>query len=238
MAKTDSITPLRFSPLSTNHNFKDITGSVFGRLTVLGYAGSLDAAARWHCQCACGVNVIVLADKLRRGETKSCGCYRRDLAEGMRRTHGQTGQSIYRIWSAMRSRCKPEAADYACYGARGITVCSGWQSFEGFYADMGNTYRKGLSIDRIDNAQGYHCGKCHECLTNYWSANCRWATQKEQMRNTRNNVLLTMDGITHCLAEWAEITGFTAGTLNDRRKRGWTDIDILTTPLHIHKTST
>jgi hypothetical protein len=58
----------------------DLSGQRFGRLRVVMRADSTNSgAARWHCRCDCGNGslrqpVIVRGDKLRRGETQSCGC--------------------------------------------------------------------------------------------------------------------------------------------------------------------
>jgi hypothetical protein len=124
------------------------------------------------------------------------------------------------IWSSMVRRCtNPRNKAFPAYGGRGITVCDRWRDFTNFLADMGEC-PEGLSIDRKDNDKGYEPG------------NCRWATQSEQCRNTRRNVILTLNGVSHCLVEWAEITGINYGTLNDRIRRGWSDADVLqTTPL-------
>jgi hypothetical protein len=75
----------------------------------------------------------------------------------------------------MKERCaNPNNTNFFRYGGRGITVCKEWiDSFEQFLADMGNRPGKGYSIDRID-VDG-----------NYEPKNCRWATHKEQMNNTR-----------------------------------------------------
>jgi len=129
----------------------------------------------------------------------------------------------------MMSRCyDPKDKRYNDYGGRGITICEEWKKDPNkFIRDMFPTYQKGLMIDRTDNSKGYSLG------------NCQWATNTEQCRNKRNNVHLTLNGETHCLAEWAEITGICIGTLSDRlRVRGWSDEKILTTPPMTHLEST
>ena len=57
----------------------DITGQVFGKLTVIECAGKLDGRRYfWKCQCECGNTVIKEGSSLRSGNTKSCGCGRYD----------------------------------------------------------------------------------------------------------------------------------------------------------------
>lgn len=101
-------------------------------------------------------------------------------------THGHTSRELlgakdtptYRSWSAMRSRCRLDGRDNASrYKERGVTICPRWDSFANFLADMGPR-PDGKTLDRWPNAQG-----------NYEPGNCRWATPREQARNTRRNKL-------------------------------------------------
>jgi hypothetical protein len=109
----------------------------------------------------------------------------------------------------MMARCyQPCVTRFSHYGGRGIMVCERWRFFENFLADMGEAPLN-MSLDRID-VNG-----------NYEPNNCRWATVTQQARNTRANHYLTVHDETHCLAEWAEITGINYGTLCDRVRRGW-----------------
>ena len=57
---------------------KDMTGLVFGRLTVLSRAANRGRQPAWHCQCACGKTATVAGENLRKGRTSSCGCKRRE----------------------------------------------------------------------------------------------------------------------------------------------------------------
>jgi len=102
---------------------------------------------------------------------------------------------LYGIWYTMKTRCyKEKCINYKNYGGRGITVCNEWQSdFENFYNwALENGYVEGLSIDRIDNNKGYS------------PENCRWATRIEQANNQRSNHLITYNGKTQTLKQWAD----------------------------------
>jgi hypothetical protein len=59
--------------------FIDMTGSVFGRLTVQSRAPNDGTRAAWNCLCECGNETVVDGKKLRSGHTKSCGCYRAEV---------------------------------------------------------------------------------------------------------------------------------------------------------------
>jgi hypothetical protein len=119
----------------------------------------------------------------------------------------------------MRDRCRnPKHRAYKNYGGRGITVCERWNSFENFYADVGDRPSPKHSIDRIDNDLGYEPG------------NVRWADQKTQSRNSRRNRLVAINGETLCLQDWAERMGLGRCTIYDRLRRGWSIERALTTP--------
>ena len=109
----------------------------------------------------------------------------------------------------MKTRCtNSNTPYYKNYGERGITICECWLYFENFYEDMGDR-SEGKTLERIDNSKGY----CKE--------NCKWATIKEQNRNTRQVKLLTYQGETLCMREWAEKLSIPYPTLQDRIRRGW-----------------
>jgi hypothetical protein len=118
-----------------------------------------------------------------------------------------------------KQRCyNPANPKYLDYGGRGIVMCEQWQeSFEVFLADMGEP-PVGLTLDREDNDGPYS------------PDNCRWATRKQQMRNTRVNRYLTLDGETKIITEWAEQYGLTAPTIYHRLEDGWPLERALTEP--------
>ena len=147
--------------------------------------------------------------------------FKRGVAQ--REKHGLSKTKTYKIWSGMLSRCyTPSATGFANYGGRGISVCDRWRIFDNFIADMGEC-PEGSSIDRID-ANG-----------NYEPSNCRWSSRKEQNRNQRDLVMLTLHGRTQCVAAWGEELGITAGTIHSRIRYGWDVERILTTQPRRHK---
>lgn len=167
----------------------NLIGKQFGRLTVEALIGKKSSRAIWRCRCTCGLYVDVPTDKLRTGHTSSCGCAR---ADGIKK-HDMSKSGIYRIWAAMKRRClNPADKKYQAYGGRGITVCERWLKFGNFFSDMGHN-PPGMSIERVDNNRGYEPG------------NCIWALPRDQARNTRRNLILTIAGEQKCAAEWAEI---------------------------------
>lgn len=136
--------------------------------------------------------------------------------------HGLSKTRLYSIWCDMKKRCyNTKSRRYECYGGKGIKVCDEWlHDFSAFYEwSMANGYAENLSIDRI-NVNG-----------NYEPSNCRWATIKQQQRNTTRNHFVTVNGETKTIAEWSEITGISEDVIKDRlNKLHWSEEDAVTIP--------
>lgn len=199
---------------------KDLSGRRFGKITVHCRVGRVFnrrgamACALWWGSCDCGEARVFRGDHL--GRTKSCGCKRLD-ANWAR--HRSCDTREYSTWKAMLSRCtNPRNSMFHLYGARGISVCERWRTFENFRDDMG-ARPPGRSIERIDTNGNYEPG------------NCRWATPREQMLNRRNTVELTFNGTTKPLSLWAEQLGVRWQVVYHRIQRGWSVARAVTTPL-------
>lgn len=122
----------------------------------------------------------------------------------------------YRTWYSMIQRCcNFRDGAYKHYGGRGIRVCKRWRNFHRFRLDMGPR-PFGMTIERKNNNG------------DYTPKNCRWATNKEQQRNKRNNRRMTFGGRTMTQAEWSEVTGINVVALNHRRRAGWSVEEMLT----------
>jgi hypothetical protein len=183
----------------------DLAGRRFGRLFVVGIAERRRGFIYWLCRCDCGGQTSVRTGGLTRGKTVSCGCRAREARAQASLRHGKRGSRTYTAWVNMLARCTNQnRIEWPHYGGRGITVCDRWRdSFESFLADMGDA-PEGLTLDRIDNDGNYEPG------------NCRWASRTVQMRNTRANRLLTFNGRTATMREWADVLGLKYSTLHKR----------------------
>jgi hypothetical protein len=119
----------------------------------------------------------------------------------------------YNSWASIVQRCtNPKNPNYSKYGGRGITVCDEWrEDFATFLRDMGPRPSLRHSIDRYPDNDGP-----------YAPDNCRWATDSQQMQNTRRTVLMTMNGKTMCLTDWAKAYGIGRIVLHRRLAKGWT----------------
>ena len=171
---------------------------------------------------------LILAN--RPPQRKSKGKNMRTVRE---KTKRQRYPREYRIWCDMMSRCfNPNVPIFKDYGGRGITVCEEWRGrkfncegrkdgFKNFIQYLGHAPSNIYSIERINNDGNYEPG------------NVRWATNREQARNRRSNRLLTYNGQTLCLIEWAEKTGVPFEVIRDRLSRNWTPEKIFNTPVHI-----
>lgn len=199
----------------------DITGDKYGRLTAIERI-SVNPVL-WRFKCDCGNTKSIGPGQVRYGNTRSCGCIKREQTAKRFTKHGYAGggrKSEYRSWQAMITRCENKNNPaYPRYGGRGIKICRRWRkSFSVFLADVGLKPSPKHSIDRYPDNDG-----------DYKPSNVRWATSSEQSYNRRSPRALTFMGESHPRNFWAKKIGICDRTITDRLNRGWTVEKTLTT---------
>ena len=178
---------------------EDLTGQVFGRLTVLykDTARHNGHDTYWICECSCDNRTIVSVPRYRllHGDTTSCGCYQREVAGETFRTHGLYNHPLYSVWTDMKYRCNNSNSHfYNRYGGRNIRICDEWENFENFYNwAINNGYEPDLTIERKNNDSDY----CPE--------NCIWADRVVQANNRRTSRIIEYNGEKHTIAQWSRL---------------------------------
>ena len=159
-------------------------------------------------RCECGRLHTNDFYNVKSGKTKMCKACSAKLTKN-RTTHGMTGTRLNRIWQNMKFRCAN--TNDVLYGGRGISVCTEWvNNFMSFYNwAITHGYQNNLTIDRID-VNGNYCPE-----------NCRWATVKEQTRNTRRNHYVLYKNKRLTISELAETYNIKYDTLWARLNRGY-----------------
>lgn len=180
-------------------------------------SGHVNRSRKIGAPVYCGRTCSSLARRLGSRPQESSATYGRFIV----RRGSRRAVRLYATWTTMRSRCSDrKRKSYLDYGARGIQVCAEWDSYDAFRAwAISNGYRKNLTIDRID-VNG-----------NYEPSNCQWIPRANQSWNTRRSIFLTLDGVTKTLSQWAGELGIRSALLRQRRADGWTDEQVLTTPV-------
>jgi hypothetical protein len=202
----------------------NLVGQKFGRLTVHEFAGmNKRYQSMWNCLCDCGNTKRVLGVYLKNGDTRSCGCFKKEQITKGSTIHSHSRKEletrVYRTWKNIKQRCyNPKDKSYPNYGGRGIKLYLPWHTFENFYKDVGDI-PVGMTFDRKDNNGDYE------------PKNWKFSTSVEQNNNRRDNVWLTYRGETKTIAQWAREVGMAMKTLWMRLNRGWSIEEALTIPL-------
>jgi hypothetical protein len=205
----------------------ELTGQKFGRLTVVEFAYSnRDSRSYWKCKCDCGIKKNIRGKDLKNNKIISCGCYKRENTSKIMSRHKLCGTPFYHVWRAMKSRCEySKNISYYNYGKRGIKVCDRWKEFKNFYDDMFLSY---LEHKKVNN---YTSLERKNNNGNYELSNCIWADRKIQNNNSSQNHLITYNGKTLNLSQWAEKIGISNIVLTSRlNKHKWSIERALTTP--------
>ena len=197
----------------------DLTGKRFFRLLVISYSHRNNSNKTvWNCVCDCGKEKQVAYSSLTRGDIKSCGCYQKERMI----THGLSNTPLHKLHTGILTRCyNPNSKLYKNYGGRGIMMCDEWRYNLQAFVEWAKTsgYKKGLSIDRIDNEKGYS------------PDNCRWSTVVEQNNNRRSNHFFTMNGETKTITQWARVYGINKDRVFCRIDIGWDIEKAIITPI-------
>lgn len=194
---------------------KDLRGLKFGFLTVTEYRGQHKRGALWTLLCACGKTTTMpsgdISKCIQRKVESSCGCKRKETIGRRNTKHSMSFHPAYRAWSNMKGRCTdPKHQAWKNYGGRGIKVCARWlTSFNAFWEDMGPTYAKGLTLERVHNSRGYS------------KTNCEWTTVLRQHNNTRYNRLIDTPKGRMTVADAARAYKMGYALLLNRLYAGW-----------------
>lgn len=197
-----------------------IAGTKMNRLTVIRQAAPVINHKGYktrmvEVRCDCGTVKTIRAAAFFSEHLKSCGCLKVEKFVARTTTHGDTAgrnsSKEYRAWHDAIERCERAShPGYKNYGGRGINVCERWRNnYAAFLEDMGRAPSQRHSIDRINVDGGYA------------PDNCRWATPRQQARNTTKSRFIEHDGIRLTVAEWSERTGLSKDAILYRLKAGW-----------------
>jgi hypothetical protein len=204
--------------------YKNLTGMVFGLLSVISKGENIGKNTAWKCKCECGKIKNVLTYNLLSGKSKSCGCVRGNKLRIFSKTHGESKTRLYGIYKGMKQRCNNiKGLSYKYYGGKGIVICSDWlNSFLRFKEwSINNGYSPNKSIDRID-PNG-----------NYEPENCRWVEFEKQQNNKLNSFFLTIGGETKTIAEWAKYNKINKQTLYSKFYRLFKDLNLIDKELEL-----
>lgn len=154
------------------------SGDRFGRLTIIKYDGVHKkpcgtTQSKYLCQCDCGNIVSVLAQNLKNGSTKSCGCLSKEIKDGKRLPNnaGVINQIILGYKRHARDRglnwdlTHDEVSNIICQPCYYCGVINSNKRYtknckEGFEYN---------GIDRVDNTKGYNINNVVPCckICNY-----------------------------------------------------------------------
>lgn len=193
------------------------------RLTFLEDLPSVNKRRQARFRCSCNTVVDRDLNWVRFLNITSCGCYKSEVVIEKNTKHGQASREnrsgAYRSWQAMHQRCKSNP-----YYVN-ITICERWSGDNGFInflQDMGERPNE-LTIERVDNTKGYE------------PTNCIWASRLVQSNNSINTVKVTIDGETNSINEWCRTKNIGYHLIKQRRQRGMTLEDAITTPINTSK---
>lgn len=153
---------------------KDLTGAIFGWLTVLEYVGTnKHRTSMWKCQCKCGTIKTIPGSCLTKGHSKSCGCKKLEQIKELHTLNKKYSGTIlenrvlitYKHNADRKGRVFELSEDsfyklihqpcYYCGTAESNTL-------KNQYSDAVLNYN---GIDRLDSTIGYIESNCVPCCT-------------------------------------------------------------------------
>ena len=174
--------------------------------------------ARFLCQCGNTLEADIAW--VRSLNTTSCGCTRSEMVteKNTKHNHAIRGATsgAYRSWQAMHQRVVSDPR------YTHVSICKRWFDFQKFFEDMGDRPAH-YTIERKNSSGDYEPG------------NCIWADRKTQAQNTSQVVDVSINGETHSINEWCRIKGIGYYLIKQRRTRGMSLEDEITTPLNQSK---
>lgn len=209
----------QFTPIPLKGKVINLVGKRFGKLAVQELLGrNRNGKVKWLCKCDCGKKVPVEGFYLRNGHTVSCGCRQSEKNIELRYIHGMSQSNEHSIYRKMIDRChQPKNPSYKYYGAKGVSVCNRWilgeeglNGFQCFYKDMGPRPSKEYSLDRFPDYNG-----------NYKNGNVRWATRKQQARNTKATLRFMWNGKMMSFPDICDLMKIKRSIAYARIKMGW-----------------
>lgn len=196
--------------------FEDLSGQRFGRWLVKERVKSKNGYRTYLCICDCGNIREVVSASLRKGDSKSCGCWEKEFKKAKYTTHGfkrsnsKIERNFYQLWLGIKTRCyNKKSFPYKDYGGRGIIMSNEWLNFENFKNDMWPTYKAGLTIERED-VNG-----------NYCKENCKWIPRSEQANNRRCSIWIETEQGRMTVQQAAKIAGISWPAMYVRVKKNW-----------------
>lgn len=174
--------------------------------------------------CQCGTFIERYMGQVKRGMTKSCGCYSVDYPS--RYVHGVSNNSLYRIWCNIISRCyDKKSINYHNYGERGVFMCDDWLKDPKLFIDwaIANGWKKGLQVDKDIKSKELGISPAF-----YSPDTCSIVTQEENLNCTRASKFVTYNGVTQTLSQWGKQTGIPRNAIRYRLRLNWTIESALT----------
>lgn len=205
----------------------NLTGHIFGRLTVVGRTVPMDRRTRWMCSCSCGGIKNVLSENLLSGNTQSCGCLSKENPHNIR--HGLRRHPLYGVWKGIKARCyNKKNKAYHNYGGRGVVMCKEWidnpEAFINWALDSG--WEHGMEVDKDKKAIEKGVASIE-----YSPLYCSILTNKENMNYRSDNRRITAFGESKTMAQWTDLYQLPPKAIYSRLKIGWDEEKAISTPI-------